>query len=396
MSENDPVEVTEIDPTLRSRANDEVGRAVIALIHHEPFFGHLLSGINRNITTETPSVGVSFRNGRPLLLVNPDFFVNELTLDTTRTAVIKHEVLHLLLDHAGRFDAAWMDQQLFDLSADVVINQLIGEKWPLPPGAITLESFGFPLPADMTLEWYYRTLAERRDEIPPELSPDHSDHDQWTQGDEEESAMGRHELAKALSDAKDRSGENFALLPEQVQDLVESLIDELQPSIDWRRVIRLYTEASRRTRISNTLRRPSKRYGTYPGIKVKRLHRLAVIIDTSGSVNAEALGEFFAEVRAIWRQGSEVIVIEADNAVRTTWEFRGDVPDKTRGRGGTQFDPALQWVEDAQPPFDAALYFTDGKAQAPKVHPRCGVLWVLPPDGDTHSLAGQRIVTLSS
>ncbi len=383
------------DTTLGSRANDEVARAVIALIREEPFFGHLLSGINRKITNATPSAGVSFRNGRPLLAINPDFFVNSLPLDGHRTAVIKHEVLHLLLDHAARFEPALMDQQLYDLAADLVINQLIGEQWPLPPGAIELESFDFPLPPDMTLEWYYRTLLEHRDEVPQDLQPEHSDHDEWTKSNERESEMGRLELARALGDAKERSGEHFAMLPEQIQELVETLIDELQPSVDWRRVIRLFTAASRRTRISNTLRRPSKRYGTYPGIKVKRLHRLAVILDTSGSVKEDALGDFFAEVRAIWRQGSEVVVIEADNRVRTTWEFRGDIPAKTKGRGGTHFDPALQWVVDAHPPFDAALYFTDGLADAPTVKPSCNVLWVLPPDGQDNALKGQRVVRLS-
>lgn len=386
-----------IDSELRARANEEVGRAVIALIREEPFFGHLLSGINRKITDETPSAGVSFRNGRPLLAINPDFYLNELPLDGHRSAVIKHEVLHLLLDHSGRFDSRLMDQQLYDLAADLVINQLIGEKWPLPPGAIHLGSFDFPLPPDMTLEWYYRTLLEHSDEIPKDMRPEHSDHEQWAEGDDDDEApIARHELARAASDAKDRSGDDFALLPESVQELVESLVDELQPTVDWRRVIRLFTEASRRTRISNTLRRPSKRYGTYPGIKVKRLHRLAVIIDTSGSVKQEALGEFFAEVRAIWRQGSEVVVIEADNVVRNTWEFRGESPDKMKGRGGTQFDPALQWVVDSHPPFDAAIYFTDGKANAPTVRPRCGVLWVLPSGGDPQSLQGQRVVRLSS
>jgi len=380
---------------IRARANDEIGRAVVALIREEPFFGHLLSGINRKVSSETESAGVSFRNGRPLLLVNPDFFVNGLPIDGQRSAVIKHEVMHLVMDHAARFDAALMDQQIYDLAADLVINQLMGEKWPLPPGAITLDSFDFELPADQTLDWYYRTLWENREQVPEELQPEHSDHDQWSEGDSSEGAIGRHELAKAVSDAKQRSGENFALLPEQIQDWVESLIDDLQPSVDWRRVIRLFTEASRRTRVTNTLRRPSKRYGTYPGIKVKRLHRLAVIIDTSGSVPQEALGEFFGEVRAIWRQGSEVMIIEADNQVRHTWEYRGEPPANTRGRGGTMFDPALKWVSEANPAFDAAIYFTDGKAGAPTVRPRCGVLWVLPHDGDAQTLHNQRLVRLA-
>ena len=385
------------DPALRTRATDEVGRAVIALIREEPFFGHLLSGINRKITDETPSIAISIRNGRPLLAVNPDFFLNSLPIEGQRSAVIKHEVLHLLLDHAGRFDSTYMDRQIFDLAADLVINQMIGEKWPMPPGAIELDSFDFELQPDQTLDWYYRTLLEHKDEIAEDMQPEHSNHDEWSSDEQDisESEIGRHEVAKAVRDAKDRSGENFTELPGEVQELVESLIGELQPSIDWRRVIRLFTEASRRTRISNTLRRPSKRYGTYPGIKVKRLHRLAVIIDTSGSVKDEALSEFFTEVRAIWRQGSEIIVIESDNQVRATWEFTGNPPPKTKGRGGTRFDPALEWVTESNPPFDAAIYFTDGKANAPTVRPSCDVLWVLPPNGDVHSLKGQRVIRIS-
>jgi len=101
------------------------------------------------------------------------------------------------------------------------------------------------------------------------------------------------------------------------------------------------------------------------------------------------------KVRAIWRQGSEVVVIEADNQVRDTWEFRGTSPSTPKGRGGTRFDPALKWVDSSTSSFDAAIYFTDGKAKAPTVRPRCGVLWVLPPDGNAHALAGQRVVKMA-
>jgi len=204
------------NPELDARAAGEVGRAVIALIREEPFFGHLLSGINRKVTNETESAAVSFRNGRPLLSINPDFFVS-LPLDGHRSATIKHEVLHLLLNHAGRFDPALMNKQIFDLAADLVVNQLMGEKWPLPPGAIKLDSFEFVLPPDMTLEWYYRALLEHQDDIPPELQPSHSDHDHWSESDEDEAVMGRHELAKATTDAKDRSGEHFTQLTGEIK-----------------------------------------------------------------------------------------------------------------------------------------------------------------------------------
>ena len=390
MSEADPV-----DPALALRAREELGRAVIALIREEPFFGHLLSGINRDITNETPTAGVSFRNGRPLLSINPDFFVNELPLDGQQSAMIKHEVLHLLLDHASRLTAQ-MQREIFDLASDVVINQMLGDKWPLPPGAVHLESFSFPLPPDMSVEWYYRELLAHADEIPDEMKSGHSDHDQWdSQADNDEFTIGQHELDRALRDAQQRSEVSFGLLPTEIQELVLSRVERLQPSIDWRRVVRLFVASSRRTRLANTLRRPSKRYGTYPGTKVKRFQRLAVIIDTSGSVKRDSLMDFFTEVRSIWRQGCEVTIIEADSLVRKTWEYRGQLQQAAKGGGGTKFDPALQWVAEASPSFDAALYFTDGKARPPTIAPGCDVLWVLTADGDTSGLGGQRTIKLA-
>ena len=120
-----------------------------------------------------------------------------------------------------------------------------------------------------------------------------------------------------------------------------------------------------------------------------------MIIDTSGSVKRESLVDFFTEVRSIWRQGCEVTIIEADSLVRKTWEYRGQLQQAAKGGGGTKFDPALQWVAEASPSFDAALYFTDGKAMAPTVAPGCDVLWVLTADGDTSSLGGQRTIKLA-
>lgn len=386
-----------VDPKTALRTSEEVGRAVIALIGEEPFFGHLLSGINRDITSETATAMITFRKGRPLLRVNPEYYLKTLGPDGQRSSIIKHEVLRLLLNHAGRRTAD-MDAELFTIASDIVISQLTGHKWPAPPEIASIDSFEFDLPTNQTVEWYYDKLTEHRDEIPEGVGPGESAEDRWgnggEDGDEIEQAIADHELAKVASDARDRAGDFFSAIDGEVQAIVETMVSELQPKVDWRRVIRMFTASSRKTRIANTLRRPSKRYGTYPGIKVKRFHSLAVIIDTSGSVKEAALSEFFTEVRAIWRQGSSVTVIEADNIVRSTWEYRGHAPAKTKGRGGTRFDPALQWVTNATPAFDAALYFTDGKAAAPRVRPPCDVLWVLTPDADDRALRGQRTIKI--
>ena len=96
----------------------------------------------------------------------------------------------------------------------------------------------------------------------------------------------------------------------------------------------------------------------------------------------------------MWRQGSEVVIIETDAAVRRTWTYNGQAPTDISGRGGTLFDPALQWVADAREPFDAVIYLTDGVAPKPTVDPRCRLLWVVPDGNAPAALEGQRVVQI--
>lgn len=64
MSPAEPSEEASSDPAVIERAESELSRAVLTLIGEEPFFGHLLSGINREFRGRTESLAVSFRNGR--------------------------------------------------------------------------------------------------------------------------------------------------------------------------------------------------------------------------------------------------------------------------------------------------------------------------------------------
>ena len=132
------------DGRLRAETSEELGRAVIALIREEPFFGHLLSGINRKVSSDATRLGISFRNGRPTLSIDPDYFINELTVPGQRSAAIKQVTLSTLLNHRGRFKPD-MDLQVFALASDLVVNQMMGERWPLPPGSATTESFTLSL-----------------------------------------------------------------------------------------------------------------------------------------------------------------------------------------------------------------------------------------------------------
>ena len=50
-----------------------------------------------------------------------------------RTAVVKHEALHLLFKHLFRVEIGSRNMRLFNIAADLVVNQFV-EPWPLPEG----------------------------------------------------------------------------------------------------------------------------------------------------------------------------------------------------------------------------------------------------------------------
>ncbi|MBO6939035.1 MAG: hypothetical protein JJ863_28965 [Deltaproteobacteria bacterium] len=383
-----------------SDAQRELSRAITRLLLDEPFFAHLLGGLVRRVSDERHGAGVGVRDGRLELRVNPRFFCDELRTAGERAAVVKHEALHLLFGHAVRGRRRGADPKLWDVATDLVVNQYVS---PPPPGAITLRAFpDLGLQPHRSADHYYAALerlaedsdagdgaggavaAPRSAKALAALDRWHSDHEGWASP-----AAGAVERAgRALADARiaeavARSGDRgVGALPGPLRRLVAASLERRRPRVDWRRVVRLFATSSNRTRIGSTLRRPSRRYGTFPGLRVERRVRLAAAVDTSGSVSTEALQSLFAEVHGLWRRGVEVHVFECDAAVQRRYEYRGQLPDRVAGRGGTAFDPVFRALRaDRLERWDGCLYLTDGRADAPTVKPPCPLLWVLPAGG---------------
>ena len=94
------------------------------------------------------------------------------------------------------------------------------------------------------------------------------------------------EVDRMIIQAKDRTSvKDHGTIPLGIKSLIQSIIEKRNPQIDWKRALKLFSSTSRRTRVYHTMKRFSKRFGTRPGIKIKRFQKLAVAIDTSGSIN---------------------------------------------------------------------------------------------------------------
>ena len=130
-----------------------------------------------------------------------------------------------------------------------------------------------------------------------------------------------------------------------------------------------------------------------------------VIIDTSGSVSDTDIEYLFAEIEAMYKLGVIVHVLQADTNPALYFLFSGEKP--VAGRGGTAFDAALQWLNDARfgvdipvkvqgeesvqsqkvtIKVDGCIYLTDGYASTPTVKPYCKMLWVVTPDGSVDAI----------
>jgi len=145
-----------------------------------------------------------------------------------------------------------------------------------------------------------------------------------------------------------------------------------------------------------TWSRPHRRY-QWSGLNLPSkmlepsIKKIAIAVDTSCSVSQHELNYFGAEVQSICEQIGidEVLVCYCDTTVRKNpetdeWWDRFDIASgetiemKFRGRGGTEFDPVFNLLNDFtdDEDIDALIYFTDGECYVDEdLEPDIPVFW---------------------
>jgi predicted metal-dependent peptidase len=403
--------------TLPVSIDTELSRCVNQLLLKEPFYAHILSGTVRNISEIVPTAAVGLGEGQVMLFINPQFFLKELRSTSQRIAVLKHETLHLIFKHLFR-DLLQKDAELMNISADIVVNQYIGN-WDLPSSAITLSTFpDLELEEGQTMEYYYERLEELKKDCEqnnheavnnksdagdnksegryPESQGvfreiygkgRHSDHSRWADGSVATGAAEQIGLQEALENqllnaASRVPVKQYGTIPGEIIRIIDGIRERRKPRIDWKRQLRLFASSHGKSYAWHTMKRISKRYGTRPGIRIKRTKHIIVIIDTSGSINDEVLQLFLAEIDGIYRAGSSITLIESDAEVQSCYTYRRGKAISCKGGGGTNFTPAFEYINSGKAGIaDACIYLTDGYAPEPEVKPRSPLLWVLTPDG---------------
>ena len=376
-------------------------RAIHELLLQWPFLGQVAVQLPECPDATAGDVALTFDSeGRAWLAVAPEPW-SRLPLQV-QAGLLAHELWHYALAHPVLRRQAAAPLR-FDLAADLAVQALVPEEWRTPHWLDLPDVLAAAVPEPVATahdvwQWYH-LLEEpafakwRAEVVAPGPAPWHK-HIRWEHAD----GPALHHRDRVVERARVAVGEGEAApgwhLPKGILEKIHRA-PAAPAGPDWRRVLGLFVRRSSRTRIRETVKRPSKRYGRVPGIRVQPLQHVVVAIDTSGSVQADELAVFARELRRLWRTGADITVLECDYRVRRAWRYRGQPLDVVEGRGGTDFQPAIDRALALR--AGGLVYFTDGFGAVPRHTGRLPVLWVISAggldegQGIWHALPGKKI-----
>jgi predicted metal-dependent peptidase len=342
------------------------------LMLKEPYYGFFLIALNKVWGQKVPTAGVSKNNINYQLAINPDFW--ESLSDDHRLGLLKHELLHIAFGHLTTF-FKFSDKRLANVAMDMEINQYISKEWL--PGC----------------RYYYDKLKQLQDEkkqngtcgnepmdnlldaIENGETDDHATWEEFEDMTEAEKKLIEKQLQKVLSDAKEQTIKKRGTVPGEIEGVI--IIEEVtKQKFNWRGYIRRFTGVSTKVFTKKIRRKENRRFSDNPGLKVKMRQHMLLAIDTSGSVSDDELKEFMSEIYHIYKCGVDITVIQCDTTIRSIEPYKGKFEMAVQGRGGTEFDPVLEYFNANLKKYTSLVYFTDGECYT-RVKPKGNTLWVL-------------------
>lgn len=353
-----------------SDVKKRVSEARASLILDSPFFGALALRLK---VEEDPSCDTAWVNGQTMGF-NPAF-VASLTHNQL-VGLVAHEVMHAACGHPWRRDNR--DQGKFNKACAYAVNPiLVDAGFTVPENSLLDPDFH-----GKSAEWIYDRLPD-------------SDGDGGSGGQPGQGQNGEVRDAPTAQEESDQTPPTESDWQQAVRQaaavakargalpasLDRNVADATRPRADWRSVLARFVQQAAQADYSWS--HPNRRYfasGLFlPGLRSQEMGPMAVVTDSSGSVDDVLLGQFNAELQAIVDavQPLRVHVLSCDSAVQSHEVFeRGDpVRVTAKGGGGTDFRPAFAAIADINEPVVAVVYMSDLDGVFPDREPDVPVLW---------------------
>ena len=340
--------------------------------------------------------------------------------DAERRFIVLHELLHVALAHPARARelekrCQTFDPRIYNTACDAIINAALDGVRGIsgPDDAVTLERLLTPLgqwkkddhPAEIVRQWssesLYHLLAKNHSRIDPaSLDSNSGLNSRDIVASLRSSAAGasQSEGGNSTEETIRSWSSRLKLARGSLAGIFARLAQELpKVKTPWERILRdlLFRHAQRKRKPDPS--RPTRRWLALEGdlrqregidlpferaTRAARTGRIALAVDTSGSIDDAILKRFAAEVAAVLEQTDpqlRLIVCDAD--IHRVHDFSGRDAAKLlrdfqfNGGGGTDFRPAI--IEATKWKPDLLIYLTDLEGEA-GTKPSYPVLWAVP------------------
>ena len=360
------------------------------LMLKEPYYGFFLIMLNKMWRKDLPTAGVSKNGINYQLAINEEFWTS--LSEKHQMGLLKHELLHIAFGHLVSF-GSFRNKKLANVAMDMEINQYIDPDY-LPDGGIDINNYeDLNLDEKAGCRYYYDKLQQLKDEkdkngtcgneemdklldnVDSGDVPDHSTWEEFDDLSEAEKKLIEKQIQKVLSDAKEQTIKKRGNVPGEIEGVI--IIEEIvKPKFDWRSYVRRFSGTSTKVFTKKIRRKENRRYDENPGLKIKMKQHMLLAIDTSGSVSDTELTEFMNEIHHIYKAGVDITIVQCDTSINSIEEYKGKNELNVKGRGGTEFDPVLDYYNANQKKYTSLVYFTDGECYT-SVKPKGRILWVL-------------------
>ena len=361
-----------------------------------PYLSTLIFSLRIVETEDLPTLAV---DAGWRMYYNPTFVLQQIP-EVLATMVL-HEALHCVSKHSARFEALGRENtshEMCNLSGDANINQMLDDA-KMPWGEfepVRYESLAkYGVKSGMTTELTFFTMVKYFEDNPSK-NPDHSDCGGVTGG----SARG-YEIPKSDMDNPSIKNDQQDVIRDRVaQDVIKHAREKgvgsvpgellrwanelLNPQINWKRELAGMLRSSLATvlgRKDYTYARPSRRQSSMaihdpefilPSMRKPAPPTIAIIIDTSGSVQDKEITEFLSEVDGIANangiaQGITVIPCDAQvGEIQKIRSISGIADIKLSGGGGTDLRVGIAAAESLKPQPKIVIVLTDGYTPWPE------------------------------
>lgn len=414
----------------------ELEKAFKRLLIKQPFYGLFCLSLPKRETKSIPTLAVAKNGINCELLINPDFWAEHT--DDEQIALLTHELSHIAFQHMFMSDS-FLNHELFNISADMEVNSYIEN---LPKEGCRASDIG--LKDGQGTKYYYEAMLNQQqamaqnpqkpcnggqggqssssnssssqqgesgegggentqesqnppNEYPQELIPQgkkpidtHSTWKTFKDMPQATKQLMQNNIQATLVRTAEQVEKQCGSIPGGLSEIIEKLREKKPEIFNWKAYFRRLLGSIYDVNIRSTRRKQSKRFEGAAGIQHRKKVSILVAVDTSGSVSSKELQDFFSEIEYIYKAGARITILECDTRINKVVEYDGKHIPEVVGRGGTDFNPPVEYYVKHKKDYASLIYFTDGECSLPKKSPS-GMVWVITSNGYRQEYPGKTI-----